>query len=100
MKNPQQHSPRVLGFVGSEDGQQVIVLQEVTDSWITARHGKKREAVVRRSSGIATSPEHPGDAGIHSTQETSLLALGTGVSLRQLRHTHVEGKKLLLKGIL
>lgn len=64
LRNPQQHSPRVLGFVGSEDGQQVIVLQEVTDSRITARHGEKREAVVRRSSGVATSPGHPGDAGI------------------------------------
>lgn len=100
MRNSQQHSPRVLGFVGSEDGQQVIVLQEVTDSRITA-HTERKEK--RWLGGLQVLPHHrdtPVMLGSTALRKQVSLALGTGVSLRQLRHTHVEGKKLLLKGIL
>lgn len=41
--------------MGSEYGQQVIVLQEFTYSWITARDKKRREASVMKPLGPAHS---------------------------------------------
>ena len=53
--------------MGAEYGQQIIVLQEVTHSWVTARHREKRGEVVRKPPGVT----------VHHTDIQMLLGSNT-----------------------